>query len=330
MRLFYVTSGVHSLSYLDPNIVEALQEIEQSDDSLQVDIFHTENESLENLYGKVLSFKPDVIIDLRGAIPKPKLQLLKRLHVPIGIWVVDDPYSIHTHLIKAKLYDFVITQDSGSCSMYHRHHKKCIHLPLAVNPKLYYPMEVPEDYQYDICFVGTALPIRVAIFDQLAPFLLKQNFIIIGRHWERLNHYHQLKHRIKNNPIPPDEVAKYYNGAKIVLNIHRTRNDMNRNPFNVPAYTPNNRTFDIAACKSFQLATHRKDVSQFYKLDDEIACVRDIKEFENKITFYLKHEGLRTKIAENAYKRTMADHTYVVRLKELIGRLQKEVVQGIA
>ncbi|WP_052404889.1 CgeB family protein [Bacillus rubiinfantis] len=327
MRLLFISSGTKTLSYLDPNFISAFRELEKASGSaFAFACYHSDRERIQTLYNKIQTFKPDVILSLNRSLTPDTIARLKRYNIPLGLYLVDDPYLITYHLPLARQYQFVITEDSGSVPVYRNHGIKALHLPLAVNPSFYSPMEVSDQYKSDICFVGSALPNRLRLFDELTPYLRKKKFIIIGRWWERLKHFAILKPHILNRTIPPQETAKYYNGAKIVLNIHRIPNDVNRNPRNIPAYTPNNRTFDIAACKAFQLATCRRDLKNYYHLGEEMICYQGIEDLKQKIDYYLQHEAERNEIAERAFARTLEDHTYIVRFQELINKLNNEIL----
>jgi len=331
MRLFYVSSGCgfhfqHYLSDEDENIISAFREIAGTTPDFHFDTFLLQREPLKRLSTKLASFRPDFILVFRGyRLPTAAVQQLRKSQVPFGIWVVDDPYRLKTHEQLVKPYPFVFTQDSGSVSFYRSMGKKAFHLPLAVNPAKYRPVRVPAKYRSDICFVGSAFPVRLHFFDQMTPFLLKKRFIIIGQWWERLKNYHKLKHRIRNQPIPPSEVVKYYNGAKIVLNIHRTHNDRRDNHLNLPACSPNNRTFEIAACRSFQLLTCRRDLKRFYVPGQEMVCFQNIQDLKRKINYYLSHDDERNRIAVKSYQRTLRDHTYHVRLRYLLHLLDQHL-----
>lgn len=327
MRVFYISSGRNSLSYLDPNIIDGFTKLAKKNKNIRFYALDQKKISIDKLIGKVRIFKPDVIISLRGTVPLKYIRRIKLMKIPVGIWLVDDPYNIVNHLKKSDPYDFVITQDSSCIKAYQEHGKDVVHIPLAVNPELYHPMQIDDNYKSDICFVGTGLPARIADFDNMADYLKSKKFILIGKKWDRLKSYDDLKANIINSPIPPSEVAKYYNGAKIVLNIHRINNDIGRNPEEFIARTPNNRTFDIAACKAFQLATSREDLENYYKLNKEIVDFTGIKDLIKKIEYYLKHDNERIKIAERGYQRTISSHTYVTRLEELVVKIQKEVLK---
>ncbi|MBA4494479.1 glycosyltransferase [Paenactinomyces guangxiensis] len=288
-----------------------------------MDKFLLRRESPQHLLARIQAFRPDFILSFRGScLPGTAVYKLRSLGIPIGVWVVDDPYRLKTHEKLVRPYDLVITQDRRSVSIYKSLKKAALYLPLAVNPEKYKPMVVPDKYKSDICFVGSAFPVRLHFFDTLTPLLLKKKTFIIGQWWNRLKNFQQLKHCIYNKPIPPSEVIKYYNGAKIVLNIHRTPNDRKDNPRNIPAFTPNNRTFEIAACRAFQLTTWRRDLDRLYVPDKEMASFRTLKELREKIHYYLKHDDERERMAVKAYQRTLRDHTYYVRLRYLLHLLE--------
>jgi spore maturation protein CgeB len=130
---------------------------------------------------------------------------------------------------------------------------------------------------------------------------------------------------IINQLTPPDEIVKYYNGAKININIHRSSNDTSAvfNSRNIPAETPNNRTFDIAACNSFQLCELRNNLKEFYTIDTEIKTFNNIIDLKEKIEFYLSRETERKIIAKRANIRTLKEHTFLNRVKEIINNARK-------
>jgi spore maturation protein CgeB len=329
MRLFYISSGCgfsfqNNLSDEDQNILHAFRQLERILPDFKMETFLLRREPAHLLYSRIRSFRPNVILSFRGSgLPASVVTKLRAFHAPVGVWTVDDPYRLKTHEQLVRPYRFVITQDSGSVSFYKRLGKPVFHVPLAVNPEKYRPLAVPDKYRSDICFVGSAFPIRLNYFDAMTPLLLSKKTIIIGQWWDQLKNYNKLRSCIHNEPIPPAEVVKYYNGAKIVLNIHRTNNDRKDNPLNIPAYTPNNRTFEIASCRAFQLTTWRRDLRLLYDVENEIAAFHNLKELREKIRYYLAHDDERKKMADRAYQRTLRDHTYVVRLRYLLHLLEK-------
>ncbi|WP_196305225.1 CgeB family protein [Metabacillus sediminilitoris] len=318
MRLMFIYTSQNTLSHLDSNIISAFKTLEKNlEDFTFGSVFYNSMQDLLKISHKVRSFRPDVILKCHPNVPASLINMLKK-YATVGIWVVNDPYNLMIHEKSVKPYDFVISQDASCVSFYNQKNKPCIHLPLAVNPKKYHPMKVPEKYQYDISFIGNAWPERIPIIDNLAPFLLKKKFIIIGKNWNKLKSYKKMQPYIIDTLIPPREVAKYYNGSKIILNIHRGHNDVKMNHKKLPAFTPNNRTFDIAACSAFQLCDCRQGLDHLYKINDEVVCYNSLEDLKSKINEYLKNEKERERISNNALRRTLTDHTYEKRLQYLL------------
>ncbi|MCS1351115.1 glycosyltransferase [Mechercharimyces sp. CAU 1602] len=330
MRLFYLSSGCgftfnKELADEDQAIILGLRQLSCSLRNFRFSTFLIGRESNRQLLRRIRAFSPDVILAFRGMrISSDKVREIKRkVGVPIGIWVVDDPYRLQTHATLTIPYDFVVTQDAASLPFYQKRGKPCVHVPLAYNEEKYVPAQVPSQYHSDLCFIGSGFPARLHVFDQLAPFLREKKFILIGQWWEKLKHYNALRTHIYNRPIPPTEVMKYYNGAKIVLNIHRTRNDRKENLENLPAVTPNSRTFEIAACRSFQLATWRRGLQNYYRIGEEIISYRGVHDLREKIEYYLPRQKERVLISSAGYMRTQRDHRYKHRLRTLLAFMEQ-------
>lgn len=321
MRMIHITSGIPSLSNLDVNMTRAYETINR-ESTHEIKVISQHKQSDQSILTKIKRFNPDIVITFRILLSSSLMTALKKLQIPVGRWVVDDPHRIDKHVIKSKHYDIVITQEANCIPVYQKHNIKAIHGPLATNEREYFPMEVSDRYSSDICFIGTPYKNRLSLIDSIADLLRSKKTVIIGPNWDKLQHYSALKQNIINKTIPPQEVAKYYNGAKIVLNVNRPINDIGFNTNKIKATTPNNRTFDIAACKSFQLTTCLEGLSTFFKPNDEIICFQNAKKVKEQIAFYLNHPIKRKTIATNAYNRTLRDHTYKTRLEAILDQLQ--------
>lgn len=333
MRLFYISSGSGfafspTLTDEDYNIIRAFRHLEKKRKGFQLETFLLKRDKWSQLLPRIKAFRPDAVLVFKGfRFPSHYVAAIRKIGYRVGVWFVDDPYRLQTHYELAKPYSFVITQEASCVKFYRQMGKVSFHLPLAVNVNKYTPYpHVPVQYESDVCFVGSGFPARIAVFDQLAPFLSQRHFFIIGQWWHRLKSYPILKHGIMNKPIPPSEVIKYYNGAKIVLNVHRTPNDRHENFKNLPALTPNNRTFEIAACRAFQLTSYRGYLSRYYKRD-ELVSFSGWRDLQRKINYYLDHPYERKEVARRAYERTLSHHTYETRLTTLIETLNAYILR---
>lgn len=215
MRLLYISSGQKTLSDLNPSIVSAFEELSKDTDGFEFDHYYTEQANRLSLPRKVEQFMPDYIV-VFGHSSHNVVDEIKGYHIPIGLWVVNDPYSISNYDKLVSKFQFIITQDSGTIPYYEQVKKiPAIHTALAANPDNYYPEE--QKYKYDICFVGNAWPGRIAFFNKIIPAIKKRNFILVGKGWNRLTQYNEIKDKIMNNTINPEEVSRLYNKKNRLL-----------------------------------------------------------------------------------------------------------------
>ncbi|KAF0134346.1 MAG: hypothetical protein FD145_726 [Candidatus Saganbacteria bacterium] len=287
---------------------------------------------------EVLEYKPDLVLHIVGRISERVLKALKQLKTKTAIWFLDDPQEIDKTSKMGTLYDFVYTVES-SCVDAHKKagSKNAEFLPLGCLPSIQKKMEVEDKYKSDICFIGVPFPRRVEIFDTLADFLKDFNVKIIGGGenigssedpwmWQKkLKRLDVLGKFIVDEIVHPEESAKYYNGGKINLNIHRAAIDERFKFGNVQKILPQSvsgRTFEIAGCGAFQLIDQeRANYAIHFKDGQEIVSFKDIDDFKKKIEYYLSHDDERKKIGDAAQKRAYADHTYENRLKKILSKI---------
>ncbi len=110
-----------------------------------------------------------------------------------------------------------------------------------------------------------------------------------------------------------DELPFFYNVCKINFNTTslQMKNGINQ------------RVFDVPACGSFLLTDYRDQISDMFTVGQEVICYSDPDEIEDLVSFYLQHPSQRTGILRKAYERVMKEHTYVIRLKNLLAQMKK-------
>lgn len=268
--------------------------------------------------------KPDFVLVFSGfKIPFYHVEMLRNIGIKTAVWMTDDPYVIDQSKKIAPNYDFVFTQEINCISFYKLIGcQNVYHLPLAADTNVFHPKDIDDKYKTDILFIGVAFSNRVTFFDEIAGYLASKNTLISGVGWNSLQNYHLLQQRINaNHWLSPEETASYYNGAKIVLNLHRSHDDptINKNRENIEALSLNPRTFEISACGTFQLTDIRPDLSKFYQPGEDIETYCTPQECIQKIEYYLSNEEERKMIASRALNRVQNEHTFSHRILELLG-----------
>ena len=95
--------------------------------------------------------------------------------------------------------------------------------------------------------------------------------------------YNGLKHR-------KEETVKIYNAGKINLNLHSSTFHYGINP---EGDFVNPRTFEIAACKGFQLLDYRSDLINLFNVNEELIAFHSLDELKDQIEYFLKNPDLR-------------------------------------
>ncbi|WP_127533305.1 CgeB family protein [Paenibacillus kobensis] len=317
LRVIYVPQGFQAI---DDGIIHALQEAVQE--------LHVVEAG--RMAEQALLIRPDFVLVLNGLHVFPddhltQVDTIRAAGIRTIIWFADDPYVTADTVIVAPRYDTVLTHEMSTIPLYREFGCTDVHyLPLAVHPALFKPLRVGTQYDSDVCFIGQAFWNRVEMFDAIAPQLAGLKVFIAGGLWNRLTQYDQLSRFIRHGWLPVEESVAYYNGARIVINLHRTTDagSDNKNMFQYPGLSINPRTYEIAACGTLQLTDVRADLAAYYRPGFELDTFQDARELGDKIKFYLEHEDARRAVAIRGLARTLRDHTYSSRIDQFMQLLQ--------
>ncbi|RXZ81233.1 spore maturation protein [Paenibacillaceae bacterium] len=319
LRILYIPQGFQAI---DDGIIEAL--------NMSVRELHVAEATV--MYEKASELKPDLVVVLNGlhVFPDNHLQqvdAIRALGIRTLIWFADDPYEIDNSAHVAPHYDIILTHELSAVELYRRQGCATVHyMPLGVHPGLFKPQLVGEEYESDVCFIGQGFWNRIELFDAIAAELSEYKVVIAGGLWERLNRYSELKSSIRSGWMPVEETIKFYNGAKIVINLHRTTEPGpdNKNSMNLPGRSINPRTYEIAACGALQLTDIREDLNVYYRAGLELDTFSTPVELQDKIRYYLNNAPARRMMAMRGLLRTLREHTFIHRVQHWLS-LIKEV-----
>ncbi|KWX74766.1 CgeB family protein [Paenibacillus jilunlii] len=326
MRVIFITSGFRAVyHFFEQSVVEAFQNAGHYCESF------TLNNGLNALMLMKQSLQPDLIFAMAGLkISKPILEFLKESKVKSAIWMTEDPYYMDWTLPLITYFDYIFTIDQAAVEQYKRlGHPYVYHLPLGTDPEVFHSTLASKEFTSDICLVGVPYSNRI----ELIELLLKRTdypIQIVGRGWSKHN-YEWIKNAnrdldLVNAWVKPETVVKYYNGSKIILNIHRPSNEKyNKNSMGIIAKSINNRTFDAASCEAFQLIDAKDDLANHFEEGKEIVSFEDKHDLLEKIHYYIAHDEERKQIAQNARKRVLTSHTFQHRIDHLLMKIQSEL-----
>jgi spore maturation protein CgeB len=288
----------------------------------------------QNLTYKIINnFKPDVLLVVHGT--RTSLDIIryaKAQGVITVLWIVEDPYEIDYHRgAMVNAYNYIFTNERQATKEYNR--ANVYYLPWCCNPKVHRKITVSTNYLSDICFVGMGFANRVNILNAITPVLLKYNVKLIGD-WNRWGVELNRELRMFTIPVIDNfrEVQKYYNGAKINLNLHRDPiNPPAGNSKGVAASSPNDRTFALAGCSAFQLVDNtRTDLWECFVEGKEIVSFNNPDDLANKIEEFLPNQEKRDMIGKSAQYKAYQQHTFKHRFNEIFRIIRATSFQTVS
>ena len=78
------------------------------------------------------------------------------------------------------------------------------------------------------------------------------------------------------------------------------------------------RIFDILGCGGFCMTNYQPELSELFEIGRDLEAYASLEELVDKCSYYLQHEEVRQKIAQNGYKKVCERHTYLHRIKEML------------
>jgi spore maturation protein CgeB len=265
------------------------------------------NRELQRL---VTSRKPDILILLKCETIEAEtlLKIRKKTDTTIVNVFPDNPlYMGNVEAIEPCHMYFV--KDSYIVSTLRKAgYGNAYYLPQCTDPDVHMPLELGDEdrakYGAEVSLIGSMYPYRLKLVEELLEF----KPVLWGRGWGKADSkkIHKL---YRGRDIRGTMKTKAICATSVSLNPHHPLNDI---------HGVNRRTYDISACKGFQIADLKDDMGDLYRVGEEIVCFRSVEELKKLMDYYLRHPDERNDIAEAAHRRTLKEHTYDHRAGQIL------------
>ena len=289
---------------------EVLLHWESLHEQYQVDRNDVVLHSSLHLVIAAVEFVPDVVIIVSGsALHKHAYDLLARMNLPLVLLLTESPYEddMQAQILELAHIAHAFTNECLSVERLTETGVPVTYLPHSFDPEIHKPIDVNGEYQSDVFFHGTLWPERSRLLDSLAglPFNLRVTGLDLGEPVDG-------KHLIDN-----DELARWYNGAKICLNHHRTfRKQLGDNIGADEAISIGPRAYEIAACGAFQLCdVGRQELYSVF--GGSVPTYKDAEDLNAKVSYYMGRPDARRDLAELARLRVQGC-TFEDRAREIV------------
>ena len=258
----------------------------------------------KHLYKNIDTF--DLIIVTHDFLHPIEIDKIKKINktIKIILWFPDAISMIGKQYFLVAKYDKLFFKDKFIVDKINKFTSiEAFYLPECFNPN-----NIQNEYcsiqDIDISIIGNFHTWRVASLEILKSFNI-HFFGVKPPLW--LNN--SCMSKIPNNyPV--------YN--KIKSNII-LRSKINLNNLHLAEINgANARLFEICGSGGFQICSYSDIISELYIENHEIVLYKNQHELQEKIKYYLDNPSERNRIASNAKRRSIQDHTYRHRLTTLL------------
>jgi spore maturation protein CgeB len=320
----FLQAGLTSRLLDNSSLYKFYQELDQevADDQnrtiLQNQLLHTLD---SRLIACAAEFKPDLVLAVaQSPINNASVAKLRSAGITCAYWFVED-YRFKTYWPnKVPAFDFFFTiqrDDYLRSQFASLGYTNWHYLPLACEPTIHKPWNGDhsenQSYRCQLGFMGSPYRNRMSVFDRLTHYQLA----VWGQGWDEYELSPALQASVREGKrrITPEESVKIYSSADIVLNLHSS-------PFmdgiNPDGDFVNPRTFEIAGCGGFQLIDNRKELTELFDPQNEIAVFHNFEELRMTIDYWLARPQLRREMSLKAQARAYRNHTYKHRAETIV------------
>lgn len=250
---------------------------------------------------------------------------LRKAGLTTALLCTESPYlTVKRERHDAQLYDVVFTHERLALPLFQ--HRNVHYLPHAYNADVHRPGPSEAGYTSDVFFVGTGFDERQQMFG--AVDWTGVDFRCLGALW----HGHADAQHLLIDLLPNTEAAKWYRGAKVNLNHHRTTADWSdASQISTVAESLGPRAYEIAACGGFQLCDDSRAewggvFRDAYPTETSYQA-GDPESLERSIRYWLDHDGRREEAALLQHA-AVQSHTWQQRARDLITILDAQKPGG--
>jgi len=260
------------------------------------------------LIAQIKNFQPDIlyILDLNFLPPSFFKKIKKYVKMIVG--QIASPLPPKSYL---RNYDLIITSFPHYVEKFRKIGINSEYLKHAFEPKVLRIIGFRKK-KYRCTFVG-GITFHHNKTDLLEELAKRIDIDFFGYGKERLNKFSPIipKH---HGPIWGKEMYKTLAESEITINRHI---DAAEN------YANNLRLYEATGMGSMLITDMKDNLSEIFEIGKEIETYDSAEELIEKIKYYSKHDKEREAVANAGQKRTLQEHTYESRMKELLNILRK-------
>lgn len=301
------------------------------------------NKMNQKLLEIALKEKPDLCFVgmLDNEIKKNTLDKLKKLGITTLGWFGDDHWRFDSYSkYYAPYFFWIATTDPSAPEKYKKiGYPNAIYAPSAANTNIFKP--VSSKKKIEVSFIGSRTKERAKVINIIIQSGLPLE--VYGSGWSngRVSEK-ELVRIISESKISINlSTPSFYIGIKSIARLFLKRYSFHRSVLHIKPDFWNflrnlrewqlkkipqikARIFEISACRTMLITQNIDYLKDHYKISEEIISYSDTSNLIEKIRYYLSHDAEREIIAQRGYERTIRDHSYEKRFRDLFTKIGLE------
>jgi len=274
---------------------------------------------IDSAFKLVKEHKPDLILHTKNELPVETFQEL-RLYAKVIQWY-PDPVIAEWLPPFVKAADIFFTMSEGLIEKFKKFNPNVFWLTQAFEPSFFQIKEIrPEDiktFSADVTFVGNLgskpqyLPRRESL-----ERVIKEGFHL--KWWGP-----RIPRKLSTIPLILGKIGRSY-GGKFVWGEEYTKVAQLSKVFLAFDSMPHirksmsARMYTAVGCRAFYMCQHVDGIEEVLEPDKELVTFHSEDEMIDKIKYYLPKEEKRREIAEAGKKKVLREHTYEIRIKQML------------
>ena len=265
------------------------------------------------LLAQIASFKPDFIYNMAMDDLAPKI-LIKAKKLNGAILIGQHAAPINSYFKDISGYDLILSSLPNYVEKF-KTQTRSEYFKLGFAGETVLSRLEDQELKNDIVFIGSVGgPHTEAthVLEKVAEAV--PSFKIWGHGMDKIPNDSILHKRYQGKPLFGLEMYQEIKNSKMVINRHVSIAEN---------YANNMRLYETTGIGSLLITDKRKNLSEIFEEEKEVVTYSSVDELISKIKHYLSNEEERKAIAKAGHERTINDHTYLHRMKELLGIIRK-------
>ena len=268
----------------------------------------------EMLQAQIAQLKPDVILNQSVSEVGSDLLMPMRRHTALIVGQIASPLP---DIEDYSAYDMMVSSLPNFVSHFRQRGIDAHLNRLGFDPRVL-AIAGPVERSVNVSFVGSLSPAhadRIRILEYLAR---KTEIVIWGNGVERLDQDSAI-HKCYQGEAWGIDMFRSLGMSKITINTH----------IGIAANHANNMRLYEATGMGCLLITDRKsDIAEIFEPNKEVVCYDSPYECAELINYYSRHHSERDRIARAGQRRTLIEHNYENRIRELATLFSAKLTPG--